>query len=65
MNAETMRRNAFHCRARAETLKDEAARLKYLQMADAWNSLADNKDWLDGVLWDDLAPLQPELVHAP
>jgi len=57
MKAETMRRNAFDCRTRAETLKDEAARLKYLQMADAWNSLADNKDWLDGVLWDDLAPL--------
>jgi hypothetical protein len=30
-------------------------------MAEAWKTLADNKDWLDGALVPDHMPLQPEL----
>jgi hypothetical protein len=64
MNAETMRKNAENCLALAESANTEPVRLRYMRMAVAWQDLADNKDWLDGVLVRDYTPLQPELNPA-
>lgn len=47
MNAETMRKNAESCRSLAEAAANEPARRRFI-MGEAWKTLADNQDWLDG-----------------
>jgi hypothetical protein len=50
MTAETMRKNAEHCRALAEGATSEPVRTRYLRTAAAWDDLANSQDWLDGAL---------------
>ena len=50
MNAETMRQNSRSCLALAQSAANEPAKKRFLRMADAWKTLADNKDWLDGAI---------------
>jgi hypothetical protein len=64
MNAETMRQNSEGCLVLAENAANEPARRRFLRMAEAWKTLADNKDWLDGCVSGDHAPIQPELHSA-
>jgi hypothetical protein len=64
MNAQTMRTNAESCLALAQNAANEPARKRFLRMAEAWKTLADNKDWLDGVVVGDHVPIQPELHSA-
>jgi hypothetical protein len=61
MNAKAMRMNAENCLVLAESANGKPSRARYMRMAAAWNSLANNKDWLDGVLVSNHATLQPEL----
>jgi hypothetical protein len=63
MTAETMRKNAEHCRALAERETSEPLRARYLRMTAAWDELAKSQDWLDGRLQSSPA-LQPELDPA-
>jgi hypothetical protein len=63
MTAETMRKNAEHCRALAEGATSEPVRTRYLRTAAAWDDLANSQDWLDGALRSSLA-LQPRLHTA-
>jgi hypothetical protein len=62
MNAETMRNNAESCLSLAANAANEAARKRFLRMAQAWKTLADNKDWLDGTVTGDHAPAQHSLA---
>lgn len=54
-----MRQNAENCREMANTAANEPSRKRYLRMAEAWEMLADNKDWLDGVMVGANAEIQP------
>jgi len=46
-----MRQSADNCFALAEKYQDDApTRLRYMRMAIAWQDLADNQDWLDGLV---------------
>lgn len=58
MNALTMRENAESCRSLAEIAANEPARKRFLRMAEAWETLAANKDWLDGSVSGDHAPAE-------
>ena len=64
MNAETMRQNAESCLSLAENASNKPARKRFLRMAEAWKTLADNKDWLDGSVAADNTPTRPKLHRA-
>jgi len=64
VNAQTMRRNAKSCLSLAENAANEPAQKRFMRMADAWKTLADNQDWLDGVDRPNDGPRQPELHNA-
>jgi hypothetical protein len=53
MNAEKMRRNAEHCLELASQTSDETLRMRYLRAANAWKTVAQNKERLDGALMAD------------
>ena len=46
--SDHFRENADNCQRLAERAHDHAAYLRYKRMQDAWRSLADEQDWLDG-----------------
>ena len=46
--SDLFRENAHNCLMLAENAKDEPAFLRYRRMADAWQALAEEQDWLDG-----------------
>jgi hypothetical protein len=50
MNAEAMRLNADSCLVLAELADNESSRSRYILMANAWKSLAETDDWLNGCL---------------
>jgi hypothetical protein len=58
MNAEQMRRNAEHCLDLADRTADETQRMRYLRAANAWRTVAKNKDRLDGALMADEPAVQ-------
>jgi len=58
MNAEKMRRNAKHCLDLANTTLDETLRMRYLRAANAWKTVAENKERLDGALMADEPPVE-------
>lgn len=43
-------RNAENCIELAEQAKDEPTRVRYRRMAEAWLSLANEQEWLDGAV---------------
>lgn len=47
-NSDTFRDNAEDCLHLSERAPNEQTAIRYLRMADAWSSLADQQDWLDG-----------------
>jgi hypothetical protein len=47
--SDTYRDNSDNCRRLAENALDEPQRKRYLRMAEAWQALAEEQDWLDGV----------------
>ena len=49
MNAQTMRTNADNCLALAEKATSRPERLRCMRMATAWQDLAEQQDWLDGL----------------
>jgi len=53
MNAEKMRRNAEHCLELAGKTSDETLRMRYLRAANAWKTVAKNKERLDAALMAD------------
>lgn len=57
-NSETMRRNAENCLEMAAQAKSKSAQLRYMRMANAWQDLAENQDWLDSDLRR-APPIQP------
>jgi hypothetical protein len=46
--SDTYRQNAENCLQLAERAKDKPAFKRYRRMAQAWNALAHEQDWLDG-----------------
>jgi hypothetical protein len=46
--SDHFRANAENCQQLAERAPDHPSYLRYKRMADAWRSLADEQDWLDG-----------------
>jgi hypothetical protein len=46
--SDAYRRNSDNCRRLAEDALDEPQRKRYLRMAEAWQALAEEQDWLDG-----------------
>jgi hypothetical protein len=46
--SDHFRENAENCRRLAERAPDHSSYLRYKRMEDAWRSLADEQDWLDG-----------------
>jgi hypothetical protein len=46
--SDHFRENAENCQRLAERAPDHPAYLRYKRMEDAWRSLADEQDWLDG-----------------
>jgi hypothetical protein len=50
MNAEKMRRNAAHCLDLASRTADETLRMRFLRAANAWKTVAKNKERLDAAL---------------
>jgi hypothetical protein len=46
--SDHFRENAENCRQLAEGAPDHPSYLRYKRMEDAWRSLADEQDWLDG-----------------
>jgi hypothetical protein len=46
--SDHFRENAENCQQLAERAPDHPTYLRYKRMADAWHSLADEQDWLDG-----------------
>jgi hypothetical protein len=46
--SDHFRENAENCQQLAERAPDHPSYLRYKRMADAWRSLADEQDWLDG-----------------
>ena len=53
MNAEQMKRNAEHCLDLASKTPDDTQRMRYLRAANAWKTVAKNKERLDGALMPD------------
>ena len=48
--SEKFRENAANCALLAKQAKLETARIRYRRMETAWLCLAEEQDWLDGVL---------------
>lgn len=48
--SEKFRENAANCALLAKQAKLETARIRYRRMESAWLSLAEEQDWLDGVV---------------
>ncbi len=46
--SDIFRDNADNCLQLAERAEGQPAYNRYLRMADAWTSLANEQDWLDG-----------------
>jgi hypothetical protein len=46
--SDHFRENAENCQRLAERAPDHPTYLRYKRMEDAWRSLADEQDWLDG-----------------
>lgn len=46
--SDHFRENAENCQRLAERAPDHPTYLRYKRMEDAWLSLADEQDWLDG-----------------
>jgi hypothetical protein len=46
--SDIFRENAENCMRLAEAARDEPAFKRYTRMAEAWLTLADEQDWLDG-----------------
>jgi hypothetical protein len=46
--SDHFRENADNCQRLAERAPDHPTYLRYKRMQDAWRSLADEQDWLDG-----------------
>lgn len=46
--SDIFRDNADNCLHLAERAEGQPAYNRYLRMADAWTSLAEEQDWLDG-----------------
>ena len=46
--SDHFRENAENCQRLAERATDHPTYLRYKRMEDAWLSLADEQDWLDG-----------------
>jgi hypothetical protein len=46
--SDHFRENAENCQHLAERAPDHPTYLRYKRMEDAWRSLADEQDWLDG-----------------
>jgi hypothetical protein len=46
--SDHFRENAENCQRLAEKAPDHPTYLRYKRMQDAWRSLADEQDWLDG-----------------
>jgi len=43
-----LRKNAENCTEMAQIAETEPKKKRFERMADAWNNLADNQEWLDG-----------------
>lgn len=48
--SDKFRENATNCATLAKQAKHGPARIRYKRMETAWLSLADEQDWLDGVV---------------
>jgi hypothetical protein len=46
--SDLFRENAQNCLQLAQNAKDEPSFQRYRRMADAWQALAKEQDWLDG-----------------
>jgi hypothetical protein len=46
--SDHFRENADNCARLAERANDHPSYLRYKRMEDAWRSLANEQDWLDG-----------------
>jgi hypothetical protein len=46
--SDHFRENAENCQRLAEKAPDHPSYLRYKRMEDAWRSLSDEQDWLDG-----------------
>ncbi|MCK1390606.1 hypothetical protein [Bradyrhizobium sp. 1] len=46
--SDIFRNNADNCLQLAERAEGKPANKRYSRMADAWNALATEQDWLDG-----------------
>jgi hypothetical protein len=46
--SDHFRENADNCQRLAEKAPDHPTYLRYKRMQDAWHSLANEQDWLDG-----------------
>jgi hypothetical protein len=46
--SDHFRENAENCQRLAERAPDHPTYLRYKRMEDAWRSLANEQDWLDG-----------------
>jgi hypothetical protein len=46
--SDHFRENAENCQRMAERARDHPTYLRYKRMEDAWRSLANEQDWLDG-----------------
>ena len=60
--SDHFRENAENCQRLAEQAPDHPTYLRYKRMQDAWHSLADEQDWLDGEVppTNGRAPASPE-----
>lgn len=48
--SDTFKENADNCIRLAEKATDEPTANRYSRMAEAWNALAQEQDWLDGTV---------------
>ncbi|MDQ8731591.1 hypothetical protein [Bradyrhizobium sp. LHD-71] len=46
--SDMLRQNAENCLELSEKAASEPSSRRYQRMAEAWNALADEQDWLDG-----------------
>ena len=48
--ADGLRKNAENCSELAQSADTAPMKKRFERMANAWNNLADNQEWLDGDL---------------
>lgn len=60
--AEEFRENAENCAYLAENASDQPTRQRYIRMQTAWLALADQQDWLNGVV-SPLCQCDGNLMH--